>query len=538
MYALGILAILFAGQFSLASTPITFSYQGRFTDANGSNLSATVDMKLQIYDISATCLLYEEVQENLAITDGLFNVSVGSGVADSKRGTQDPGFTMEKVFQNSGTIAISSNCLSGYTPGANDHRRMKVTVTNLSTNTSTVLTPLQVINVNPYSLLAAKSATSVSAEKLNNKADTDFVQVSSATTQTKADQLFNDTYFNKLIGLTSTYQGSGRLSVQDSPTAGSDAVNKNYSDANIGGKTAPSFAGQSGKYLKYNGSSWVFDVPAGTGAISSSDVTTALGYTPQAQSSEITALSGISSTGLISRGGANSYTTLGIAAPLVEFGGAIGLSFASTGGLKLESGSLAVNLGSGFSVNGSNQIVPYFGNTAGSIAQGNDSRLPSSVCSAGSFNRWDGSAWVCSSDSTGATIWNNNASDIYFNTGKVGIGTSSPAVALDVNGTIKGGLGNSSNAVIDFASGNMQYTSASCGALTLKNMKSGASYSLSIQGASGGVCSIANAYSDDGTTSLSVRLGPTDLSQTASKHLLISFMVMGSFVYVTAVDGY
>ncbi|MGE5086827.1 MAG: beta strand repeat-containing protein [Bacillota bacterium] len=122
--------------------------------------------------------------------------------------------------------------------------------------------------------------------------------------------------------------------------------------------------------------------------------------------------------------------------------------------------------------------------------------------------------------------------------GNVGIGTTSPQSTLDVSGAIKSKDVSNASTTIDFSTGNFQYTSASCGALTLQNLKSGSSYFLAVQGAAGGTCSIANAYSDSGSTSLTVKTGTAVLTQTATKHLLISFMVLGSYVYVTTADGY
>ncbi len=122
-------------------------------------------------------------------------------------------------------------------------------------------------------------------------------------------------------------------------------------------------------------------------------------------------------------------------------------------------------------------------------------------------------------------------------TGNVGIGTTSPTVALDVNGAIKSTAVSNAGSSIDFSSGNLQYTSDSCEPLTLNNLKSGATYNLAVQGTAGGTCSFT-AYSGNGSGALTVKSGSTVLTQTASKHVIFSFMVMGSFVYVAAADGY
>jgi type II secretory pathway pseudopilin PulG len=130
--------------------------------------------------------------------------------------------------------------------------------------------------------------------------------------------------------------------------------------------------------------------------------------------------------------------------------------------------------------------------------------------------------------------------DIFFTGGNVGIGVPAPQANLDVAGAIKSDAGANAGRTIDFSSGNMQYTSASCGAFILHDMKSGGSYSLAVQGdpgASAVACSFT-AYSDEGTTLLTLRTGGVGLSQSPNRHILFSFMVMGNVAYVASINGY
>jgi hypothetical protein len=121
--------------------------------------------------------------------------------------------------------------------------------------------------------------------------------------------------------------------------------------------------------------------------------------------------------------------------------------------------------------------------------------------------------------------------------GNVGIGTTTPATTLDVQGAMKSTAVSNSSTSISFATGNLQYTSSSCGAFTLNNMKSGGTYQLAVQGTAGGTC-LFTAYSDNGSTLLTVKSGPVNMTQTAGNHILFSFSVMGSTVYVSSVNGY
>ncbi|MEO7165269.1 MAG: hypothetical protein ABI041_20285, partial [Bdellovibrionia bacterium] len=137
----------------------SFTYQGRFYNAAGTApLGDVVDLLLDVYDPSGTCLLYEESQINIDLTgtNGLFAVQVGSSVGDAKRTASDPGLAMAKVFANSSAPlrTASVNCSSGYTPTAADSRFLRVTVTPHSTLVPSTLVPDQLIGSQASSLVA------------------------------------------------------------------------------------------------------------------------------------------------------------------------------------------------------------------------------------------------------------------------------------------------------------------------------------------------------------------------------------------------
>lgn len=99
---------LASGPLSEASGPVPlsqgFTYQGRFLTPDGTQpMTDTVNLTFSIYSGVGNCLLYQETDSNinLAPTQGLFSVVVGSAVGDPKRtaGT-DPGLTLAQIFSN------------------------------------------------------------------------------------------------------------------------------------------------------------------------------------------------------------------------------------------------------------------------------------------------------------------------------------------------------------------------------------------------------------------------------------------------------
>lgn len=139
-----------------ANLPQSFSVRGRFQDANGANVTGTLDVTFTIFDPTATCILYEEKQTSVVLTgDGSFNLTVGTPTGDAKRTSRDPGKSLNVIFKNTATAAIvpnGANCslATGYTPAANENRLLRISY-NKAGQTRTI-DPDTVINMFPQAI--------------------------------------------------------------------------------------------------------------------------------------------------------------------------------------------------------------------------------------------------------------------------------------------------------------------------------------------------------------------------------------------------
>jgi hypothetical protein len=188
-----------------AVAPEEFNYQGKITDAAGNPLAGTKDIAFTIFDhptaISAPNQKYTETHTGVPITQGLFNVRVGS-----------KGTGLAAVFQN----------------GANLYLEVKVG--------TTVLSPRQKLVATPYALAVA--AGSVGDAEISNLS---------------ASKITPGTFGNGDY----TFTGNLSLPAGSTPTLPDQVVNKGYVDA-LGtgpqflGVTPSSYDGNLGGYVGAN----------------------------------------------------------------------------------------------------------------------------------------------------------------------------------------------------------------------------------------------------------------------------------------------
>lgn len=144
----------------------------------------------------------------------------------------------------------------------------------------------------------------------------------------------------------------------------------------------------------------------------------------------------------------------------------------------------------------------------------------------------NGGAYADFGSGAGASAWTVSGADIYYaGGGKVGVGISTPATQLDVQGQMKTStFDNTSVTTIDWNKGNIQYTTDSCQAYTFNNVQDGASYTFTVKGATAAQC----VFSAAGVT---FHYTPTNAPTNANTHTVYTFFRSGNDAYVSWVTG-
>lgn len=443
------------------------TYHGRILDSQDRPVEATnVVFKIQVRSPgTANCLLYEETRTiDMHASGGIFVIPIGDG--HGSRTASDPGITIENVFSNNSAFnhtGLTCNSSNHYQPQALDSRRLVVSFNDGSGSGDQTL-PEMDVNYVPFSLHAEEAT---SALNLGSVPASQIMSVASGAATPLSAANFAELLL-LLNGTSTTYLKSASL-----PSCGAGEVLKAtagtlscVSDA-TGADTLGGLSCADGKIVKRVAGAWSCADESGLGSESDPtvqayakaapgagltvsagvlvpDFGTGAGKVVQGNDSRLSDarvasdISGVAATGLIQRTGAGAFTALGTAAPLNVAAGNLGLAVGT--GLTLSAGSL----------------VPDFGTASGKVAQGNDSRFPSSSCSSGNYMRWTGSAWSCDADNatdstkvlkSGDTMTGTlnlpanglvaGTNQLVLSGGNVGIGTTIPGATLDVKGSVR-----------------------------------------------------------------------------------------------------
>lgn len=423
-----VFAVLISGPFlSLSqaqSLPTAFNFSGQLTDVSGSPVtSSSVTFKLQIYNPTQSCLLYEETETlNLSSTNGKFAIQVGSPTGSASRTVNDPNLSMSDIFRNSG-----GTILGCYTPAAQDVRQLVVTVVDIGgTPVSDVLSAAPIRAV-PYAMVA---------DSLQGKAPSDFIGVSAANnlTQSNVQNIFNNysTLLSLINGTSSLYvtrQGNGAVGLPSYTGAPSTPVEgQMWYDTTADvlkfqtGSSTISLSGSSGVTSVTAGAGLNGGVITGTGTISMPNVGTSGTYTKVTTDAQGRVSAGaalaeadiptLSSAGKVSGSAINSGTISGATA--INISGAITTSGAVSAVSVLATDVKGLTL-QAFD-NDTNKVTIK---TIPNLASDLNFILPSTNGSNGQVLTTDGSGTLSWSSPAGGSTVTNSAS---LNNGKIWLG--------------------------------------------------------------------------------------------------------------------
>ena len=474
--------------------PNGFNIQGTLYGPSGAAHEGLVAFKVQILDAGAACVLYQETHNlDLTTTKGVFSIDLGQGTSRSNKVDSSTSLA-SNVFRNDVNIPSSVDCAPGVTFTSGAARLVRVLYDVGSGETA--MSPDLTLRGSPYSAVA---------ETLQGKSPSQFLQPNSANalTQLNLETIFAGGNFAKLTNLLAGNSTDYVSRVVTTPTTGTDAANKTYVDGTIAGRAADGAltglaAGDAGKVLSWDGTKWVAQTAAvgGTGTVTSVQI--ALPSFLTVSGGPITN-SGTISASLASQSAGSVFAAPSGSAGTPSFRSLLASDIPTLDGSKVSGGTIggstsittsgnvsAANLSSrGLSVwdsDNTNNVLIQAPATA-SLTSNYVLTLPTTAGTTGQVLTTTGSgtlSWTTpSSGGSGdvtiggntvastMTIGTNSAQRLDFETngttavsigtnGSVGIGTTNPQAALDVNGAIR--IGNDATACSATNVGSLRFT--------------------------------------------------------------------------------
>ncbi|KYG61433.1 hypothetical protein AZI86_17110 [Bdellovibrio bacteriovorus] len=541
-----LLVLTIATQVKASGPAIT--YHGRIMKSDGTPLNApTVRFKVQIRTSGAeNCLMYEEtLTKDLSASAGVFSISLNSGAGSR---TDTSGYSFQDIFSNRVPFTFpSGTCSSGttFSPLASSGRSLLVYF-NDGTFTGWEPAPQQMINQVPQSIDALQvggftsdsllrvangsgpqTTTPLSPADYNelrslvsgtstlyvsNSGGGGGVGVSSLTVGSgltaggvaggtlsgpgtidlKSTGVAAGTYTKVTVDVKGIVQSAGNISASDLPTIPlATGVSGVLPIANGGtGKTSATEAFDAlspsttkGDIPVFNGTDHVRLGVGANGYVLKADSTQSSGLVWSAPIA--TDIASMTTTGIVQRNGANSYSSVSVVSPLSYSAGTLTADVGTTAGKlvqvasgdklpvidgsnltnlslsQISSGTLPINKGGTGKTTASDSfdalaptttkgdVIVYDGTNNIRLPTGTNGNVLKADSSSASGLTWAAPIAVSSpltytagtvglSSTVTDALWSANSGNVYRSTGSVGIGTNSPSEKLEVVGKIKG----------------------------------------------------------------------------------------------------
>jgi len=417
---------------SINESPQTFTLDGQLFQRGTTSplLDGAAKIKVQIMSPDGTCLLYEEQQTvNTLSTDGHFTAHIGSATGSAKRTVNDPGRSMNQIFQNLSAITANNmpgqTCAGGfYTPSPTHVRYVRLIITPSATNAPDTLTPDLVMDSVPQAIVSqsVQGLERSGILQVNNSGST-------VLTQANLEAAFTTPAYTNLQAVL-----GGNFLRTDT----SGAALPSYAANPAGAATGDIWFDTTTNQIKVQTGSGAQVVGSGGGT--STDITTALGYTPLGPST------------LFAGDVSGTYNTLTLNKVPVSKGGTNATSFGNN--------RIVGTNGTGTTLQDFtcplNQVIAF--DASGNATCANVSSLAAMILNGG--NTTAGDISIGTNDNQAFSFKANNTIAITISQGgQVGVGTTTPAAKLEVAGELK--VGSTAVACSAANKGSIRYNDAS-----------------------------------------------------------------------------